>query len=237
LSIGLIVAGRLTVEGRRILLWGSPTVTARRHVIRALYDGTELKKIDKIVLVDTSGVERDSTTSLSYSRNVNELTITCSITASSSYTVSRVRAYAGSDLYFETTPSTQPSVPAGYKVDVELKITASMSGSLDNRPLVNVSAHELIAKVLGGEDYPGSLNVSEVRFWVSGNIASFTPSKNLSSDGLTLTIQGSTSSHPGGTVTRVEVAGTYGVLWMYDNIDRGPLVAGTPLVYFETTSA
>lgn len=238
--IGFTVKGKLGVNNRETSTRGSPTTTVRQHVIRALYDGTGLKKIDRIVLVDTAGNERDSTTSLQYSRYINELTITCSITATASYTIAKVRAYAETDLYFETTPDQQPPVSAGYRVDVTLKITVNMSGSVTydsvSQPLTPVYIHALIASILGGEGTASAINIVSVEFWVGGTRASFTPAKSLSADGLSLTISGSTSEHPGGTVTDIVILGSADVLWRYENIGKD-VVLGTPLNYTETISA
>jgi hypothetical protein len=238
--IRFTVKGKLRVNNRETSIRGSPTTTVRQHVIRALYDGTGLKKIDRIVLVDTAGNERDSTTTLQYNRYINKLTITCSITATASYTVARVRAYAGADLYFDTIPDQQPPVSAGYKVDVTLEIVVNMTGNVTydsaSRPLTPVYIHALIASILGGEKTASAINVARVEFWISGTRASFTPAKNLSADGLSLTISGSTADHPGGTVTEIAVLGPADVLWRYENINKD-VVLGTPLNYTETTSA
>ena len=240
MSLGFNVSGEIKLGEKSSQLKGSPTATVRKHVIRALYDGTGLKKIDKIVLVDTAGVERDSTTSLSYSTYINELTITCSITATANYTVAKVRAYAGTDLYFETTPSEQKSVGAGYKVDVELKIVASMSGSVTydsySQPLVQVMIHALIVDILAGAKTADRIKVERVDIWLGGTRASITPAKSLSADELSLTISGSTTDHPGGTITTIEIVGPADVLWRYENINKD-VTLGTPLNYTETTSA
>jgi hypothetical protein len=238
--IRFTVKGKLRVNNREASTRGSPTTTVRQHVIRALYDGTLLKKIDKIVLVDTAGNERDSTTNLNYSRYINKLTITCSITATASYTIAKVRAYAGADLYFETTPDQQPPVNAGYRVDVTLEITANMSGSVTydsySRPLTPVTIHVLIVDILAGERTASAINIESVEFWLGGTRAPFTPAKTLSADGLSLTISGSTTGHPGGTVTEIVIVGSAGTLWRYENINKD-VVVGTPLNYTETTSA
>ena len=240
MSLGFNVSGEIKLPGRSSQLKGSPTTTVRQHVIRALYDGTLLKKIDKIVLVDTAGNERDSTTSLQYSRYINKLTITCSITATASYTIAKVRAYAGADLYFETTPDQQPPVNAGYRVDVTLEIVVNMSGSVTydsySRPLTPVTIHVLIVDILAGERTASAINIESVEFWLGGTRAPFTPAKTLSPDGLSITISGTTTEHPGGTVTEIVIVGSAGTLWRYEYINK-EVTLGTPLNYTETTSA
>jgi hypothetical protein len=238
--IGLEVSGRLSINGKELSIRGTPTATVRRHVIRALFDGTMLKKIDRIVLVDTAGNERDSTTNLRYSRYINKLTITCSITATASYTIARVRSYAGADLYFDTIPDRQESVGAGYRVDITLEITVNMSGNVTydsaSRPLTPVQVHVLIVEILSGERPASAINVETVEFWVSGTRAIFTPAKTLSPDGLSLTISGTTTDHPGGTVTEIVIIGRAGTLWRYEYLNKD-VTLGTPLNYTETTSA
>jgi hypothetical protein len=234
--IGLDVKGKIG----EVPLKGTPTTTVRQHVVRALFDGTLLKRIDRIVLVDVNGNERDSTTNLNYNRHINKLTITCSITATGNYVIARVRAYAGADLYFETTLDQQVPVGAGYRVDVTLEITVNMSGSVTydsaSRPLTPVFIHAFIASILGGERTASAIRVDGVEFWVSGSRALFSPARSLAPDGLTLTVSGSTVDHPGGTVTEIVVVGSAGTLWRYENINK-EVTLGTPLNYTETISA
>jgi hypothetical protein len=240
LGLGLNVSGEIKLGERSSKLKGTPTVTVRRHVIRALYDGTSLKRIDRIVLVDTAGNERDSTTNLNYSRHINKLTITCSITATASYTIARVRAYAGTDLYFDTIPDQQVPVGAGFRVDVTLEIVANMSGSVTydsaSRPLTPVMIHALIIDILGGERTASAIRVDKVEFWLGGTRAVITPAKNLSPDGLSITLSGVTTDHPGGVVTEIAIFGPAHTLWRYEHINK-EVTLGTPLNYTETTSA
>jgi hypothetical protein len=190
--------------------------------------------------VDVNGNERDSTTSLNFNRYINKLTITCSITATANYVVARVRAYAGTDLYFDTIPDQQVPVGAGYRVDVTLEITVNMSGSVTydsvSRPLTPVFIHAFIASILGGERTADAIRIDRVEFWLGGTRAPFTPAKNISPDGLSITISGSTTEHPGGTVTEIVVVGTAGTLWRYENINKD-VTLGIPLNYTEITSA
>jgi hypothetical protein len=90
---------------------------------------TYVSQINKIVLVDNTGAERDYTTSLSYSNpSGNQARISGSISITASYTVSYVRAYAGSKKYFET--SWSRTVSSGDAVDVTLTITINVNGTL-----------------------------------------------------------------------------------------------------------
>ena len=59
----LKVSGSL---GKSAVLSGSPTTTFKNDFAQALYNGTGLSAINKLVLVDTGGTEKDYTTSLTF---------------------------------------------------------------------------------------------------------------------------------------------------------------------------
>jgi hypothetical protein len=240
LDLSLDVKGLIELNGESLLLHGSPTTTVRQHVIRALYDGTLLSKITKIALVDTGGTERDSTTSLSYSVSGNQLTITCSITATASYTIGKVRAYAGTILYFETTPSTQPTVASGDVVNITLTITVSISGTLTyagtSYSMTMVNFGNLVCNVFAGNKTASDLKIAGIVF--VGQVASInvTPTNTLSADGLSVTTMGSTSITTADTLTAVEVWAPALLLWKYTGLSVS-LPAGSTVSYSETVSA
>lgn len=113
---------------------------------------TYITALSKIVLVDSAGAERDSTTALSFTQPAgNQLRVTCSISITASYTVSYVRAYSGTKKYFET--SWSKSVASGDAVNVTLTITVNISGSLSGSTTGEISTATIpsdIAKALGG---------------------------------------------------------------------------------------
>jgi hypothetical protein len=203
-------------------LTGSPTTTLKQHVIRALYDGTLLSKITKIALVDTGGSERDSTTSLSYSVSGNQLTITCSITASASYTIGKVRAYAGTTLYFETTPSTQPAVNSGDTVNVTLTITVSISGTLSyggsSYSMTMVNFGNLVCNVLAGNTSASGLKVNLINFVGGSTSNSVGTSNTISGDGLSMSFTGTIQVITGYTINTVEIYGLTQLLWKYTGL-------------------
>jgi hypothetical protein len=221
-------------------LTGSPTTTLKQHVIRALYDGTQLSKITKIALVDTGGTERDSTTSLSYSVSGNQLTITCSITASASYTIGKVRAYAGTTLYFETTPSTQPAVNSGDTVNVTLTITVSISGTLSyggsSYSMTMVNFGNLVCNVLAGNTSASGLKVNLINFVGGSTSNSVGTSNTISGDGLSMSFTGTIQVITGYTINTVEIYGLTQLLWKYTGLSV-TVSDGSTVTYSEQVSA
>lgn len=108
----------------------SPLEDLKDDIVREVGStSTHLSKIDKIVLVDVSGYERDYTTELSYTDNTpNNVVVSGLITATEDYAVSKIRLKAGTKNYFEF--SWSRSISAGDQVSVSVTITMSVSGSL-----------------------------------------------------------------------------------------------------------
>jgi len=239
-DLKLRVDGELNVNSNTVSLHGSPTTTVRQHIIRALYDGTLLSKITKIVLVDTNGTERDSTTSLSYSVSGNELTISCSISVTAGYTIARVRSYAGTYLYFETSVSPQVTVSAGDVVTVTLKITVSISGTLTygtaTYSLTMVDFGNLAVSVLAGTRSASDLNISAVAFVCTQATYNVGTTKTISSDGLMLYFTASTTVIAQETLTAVQIWTSERELWRYAGLSI-PLPAGSTVSYAEAVSA
>jgi hypothetical protein len=239
-DLKLSVNGELTVNSNTVMLHGSPTTVVRQHVIRALYDGTQLSKITKIVLVDTGGTERDSTTSLSYSVSGNELTISCSISATASYTVARARSYAGTNLYFDTTVSPQVTVSSGDVVTITLKITISISGTLTygtaSYSMTMVDFGNIVVSVLAGTKSASDLNISAVVFVCQTASYNVGATKTISSDGLMLYFTASATVISADTLTAVEIWAPTRTLWKYAGLSI-PLPAGSTVSYSEAVSA
>jgi len=240
MDFNLNVVGGIGLNNENIPLHGSPTATLRQHVIRALYDGTLLSKIDKIVLLDTEGYEEDSTTSLSYSVSGNQLTITCSISVTAVYTIAKVRVYAGTNLYFETALSTTQPVSNGDTVNITLTITVSISGTLTygghTYSMTMADFGNLVCNILAGRETPDRLKVSSITFvGTAGNINVGT-SNTLSADGLSVSFTGSGSTSVDNTITEIDVLAPTRTLWKYTGLSVS-VTAGSTLTYSETTSA
>jgi len=131
-EVGVKITAIVEVNGER-LPPRSPTSMLRLDVLNEV--GTNdlyVSKIDKIVLVDSAGAERDYTTSLTYTDQTTssppQVVIEGTINITANYTVSAIRLYAGTKRYFETAWS--KSVASGDQVYVKVTIQVSGSGSL-----------------------------------------------------------------------------------------------------------
>jgi len=131
-DIGVKITGTMEVNGERVPL-ESPSSALRLDILNEV--GTNdlyISKIDKIVLVDNTGAERDYTTSLTYTDSTGSrppyVIIEATINITADYTVSKIRLYAGTKLYFET--SWSKLVSSGDQVYVKATIQVSASGSL-----------------------------------------------------------------------------------------------------------
>lgn len=117
----------------------SPTDTLKTDFINALLgtDSTPLTMIDRIVLVDTAGAERDSATLTSADWTVDtvnrRISTSKAITATASYTFNRVRLKSGTKTYFEASVESR-SVSSGTVVNVSVVITMSITWSVLAQP-------------------------------------------------------------------------------------------------------
>jgi len=132
MELGVKITGELKVNGETVG-FSSPTTTLRADIVNEVgSNSTYISKIDKIVLVDSNGNERDYTTSLSYTDHTPlaspSVDISGTINITASYNVAYIRLYAGTKKYFEYGWSR--SVYSGDQVLVQVTITVSASGSL-----------------------------------------------------------------------------------------------------------
>jgi len=139
----------------------SPTTTLLKHIIDALYSGTNLNEITKIVLVDNNNVERDYTTSLTFTSD-STLTVKGTITCTASYTVTKVRTYSGSNLYFET--SVNFSVSVGVSVEITVTITLNFTGSIPAGAVYLRNLRTFFYNVLRNAAEASVLNITSVIF-------------------------------------------------------------------------
>ncbi|MEM2483096.1 MAG: hypothetical protein QW365_08390 [Candidatus Nezhaarchaeales archaeon] len=149
------VSGELYLNEVKLEGLNSPTDQFKDDVV---YDvGSDyspvLDKIDKLVLVDTAGTERDYTTptaTLDYGNA--RVTLTGTVTASASYTCNRVRAYSGTKCYFEYTLSPSVSISSGVTYRVTYIITLSISLTSSSPPAnldpTYTELHKMIADTL-----------------------------------------------------------------------------------------
>jgi hypothetical protein len=185
------VGGSLEVKGGVVRLSGSPTDTLKTDYATALYNGTGLTAIDRLVLVDTGGTERDYTTSLTFNVVGGSLQVQGSISITASYTIAKVRAYSGTKLYLDTAVSEQKTVSSGDTVVATLSFTYDYSGSLSNYSLVKDYLTATLYDVLRGAKTASALNVSTIRIYVynvdTGSTTYYnqTPTKSISGNQVT----------------------------------------------------
>jgi hypothetical protein len=185
------VGGGLEVRREVVRLSGSPTDVLRSDYATALYSGTGLTAIDKLVLVDTAGTERDYTTSLTFNVVGGSLQIQGSISVTASYTIAKVRAYSGTKLYLDTAVTEQKSVSSGDTVVATLSFTYDYSGGLSNYSLVKDYLTATLYDVLRGAKAASALNVSTIRIYVyntdtkTTTYYNQTPTKSISGNQVT----------------------------------------------------
>jgi hypothetical protein len=142
----------------------TPTSTLLTHLADALYSGTNLGTVNKIVLVDDGGNEQDYTTTLTFNIS-NTLTIQGTITASRSYNVVKVRTYKGTSLYFESSVSF--SVVTNDRIQITITVSMSVSGSLTGGTFVLRNLRTFIFQVLAGQLSVSQLNINQIIFSIT----------------------------------------------------------------------
>jgi len=180
MEIGVKITGELKVNGE-VAGFSSPTTTLRADIVNEVgSDAGYISKIDKIVLVDSNGSERDYTTSLSYTDNTDQsppkVVISGTINITAGYNVVWIRLYAGSKKYFEYGWSR--TVYVGDQVLVQVTVTVTSSGSLSGTTgatsfVENYSANICKALIGASRQQIGFhhailLNVNFVRIWEAG---------------------------------------------------------------------
>jgi hypothetical protein len=217
---------------------GSPTSTFKNDVALAVYNGTGLSKLDKIVLVDSAGAERDYSTSLTFSTSVDTITVNCTISITASYSIAKVRVYSGTKLYFETALSTAVSVNAGDTVAVTWSMTVNMSGTLSGYSFVIDAFRSKLINVLTGSETASALNVTSIRIWVY-NVSTATetyydqtPSKSISNNVVTMST--SLTLNYDFEVRDIEINAGSSRLWYWAVSTPPKGTAGSTISYTET---
>jgi len=123
-------------ESKHLSAHASPTTTLKTDLVLS-FGGDTAKPlvVNKCVLVDTGGSERDSATVSSTAwtftdgANYSEAVQTVEVTITANYTIAKVRLYAGTTLYFEYTLPSTISVTSGSKVRVTMtiRVTGTLS--------------------------------------------------------------------------------------------------------------
>ena len=149
------------IKDKELRQHNTPQSILLTHIADALYNGTNLSALDKIVLVDSAGVERDYTTNLTFNVGYT-LQVTATITASASYTVNAVRTYSGTNVYFESSVSF--TVNTGDQVQITITISLTLSGSLSGATFYNINLKSFIFRVLANQLSRSQLSIMYVVF-------------------------------------------------------------------------
>ena len=149
INIKLNVSEKVEINGKYIpKIGGSPTTTLRADITNEMLSNVNqppsfyVGYISKIAFVDIAGTERDSVTltdfpiypnltTSNYEISGSQLKVKGQITATASYSVAKVRLYAGTKLYFEYTLSTTQPVSSGsvYNVVYTIQFSATDTSS------------------------------------------------------------------------------------------------------------
>jgi hypothetical protein len=142
----------------------TPTTTLLKHLADALFSGTNLGAISRIVLVDDGGNEQDYTTTLTF--NVGDtLVIQGTITANRNYNVVKVRTYKGNDLYFESSVSF--SVATGDRIQITITVSMSVNGNLSGGTFVLRYFKTYVFQVLAGQLSVSQLSINQVVYSIT----------------------------------------------------------------------
>jgi len=238
---------RINVSGlaNKTPLHGSPTQQLKIDILYALYQGVNLSAIDKLVIVDDTGAERDYSADLMFYPETPTLRIVASIQASESYTAQKVRAYSGDKVYFETAlEQARPLTPSDI-LNVTLNINFSLTGQAEGCELQTESGYLqliplLIDALQGALPSLVYLKISTVQFEVilpeqnyAPDYISATPTLELASDYSQLSIyaEGSYSGHF--HWRSVGVLSAQGqTLWSYRWLEPPEFVAGAVVLRY-----
>jgi len=148
-NIKLNISEKVEINGKYIpKIGGSPQTALRQDITNEMLSNVlqppsfYVGQINKITFVDTSGTERDSVTlsdvpiypnltTSNYEISGSQLKVKGQITATASYSVQKVRLYAGTKMYFEYTLSTTQPVSSGsvYNVVYTIQFSATDTSS------------------------------------------------------------------------------------------------------------
>jgi len=223
-----------------MLVKASVTDAFRSDFAQALYNGTGLSAVTRVVLVDIYGTERDSATDLTFEVSGGALYIRASITASASYTCRYVRVYAGAKRYMDAQLPTDAQVASGTTYSVTVLYTYTPSGSMSNYTFVDVNLRSTLYDVLRGAKSASALNITKARIYVT-NIDVFPPtttyydltlSKSVS--GTRVTWSGSLTLDYNAEVEDIEVYAGVFILYKWSVSTPVGVSAGSTVSYSET---
>jgi hypothetical protein len=224
------------VNNEELRQHNTPTSTLLQHIADALYNGTNLSALSKIVLVDSAGTERDYTTSLNFTVG-DTLQVVGTISVTASYTVNYVRTYAGTNKYFESSVSF--SVASGDQVQITITISLNVTGSLTGATFYISNLKTFIFKVLANQLAVSQLNIQYIVFNITNLVDNttadyqVTPSKSKPTS-TQVSVSGSYTPAFDWALNYVKVKASGGDLYYYTTSVTG--YANTQITYNDTIS-
>jgi hypothetical protein len=208
-----------------VVLYGnSPTSDFLGDLANALYAGSGLATAYGLITVDSNGSDRDSTFSISMTKVSGKLLVYGSVTASTSYTLSKVKLLASNGkTYFLASPSSGGGdVSMGTKINIYFYITVTVSGSISYGSIggsaVPVNIPDYVYDVLMGTRSVSDLAFDGVFFDfrdVNNVPMGVTVSPSKSKSGNTINFSASAVPNANWSLTNIGVLKGQTVLWMY----------------------
>jgi hypothetical protein len=207
-----------------ILHANSPTLDFLSDLANSLYAGSGLATAYGLITVDDAGSDRDSTFTISMTKVSGKLLVYGSVTASTSYTLSKVKLLASNGkTYFVASPSSGGgAVSMGTKINIYFYITVTASGSITYGSIGGSVAPVNIADYVY-DVLMGSRSVSDLAFDgiffdfrdVNNTPMGVTVSPSKSKSGNTISFSASAVPNADWNLKNIGVLKGQTVLWMY----------------------
>jgi len=207
-----------------VLHANSPTSDFLSDLANALYAGSGLATAYGLITVDSNGGDRDSTFNISTTKVSGKLLVYGSVTASTSYTLSKVKLMASNGkVYFIASPSSGGgAVSAGTKINIYFYITVTASGSISygtvGGSVAPVNIADYVYDVLMGTRPVSDLAFDGVFFDfrdVNNTPMGVTVSPSKSKSGNTINFSASVIPNASWSLKNIGVLKGQTVLWMY----------------------
>jgi hypothetical protein len=159
---GVNVGLSATVELNNKVAHASLTDVLKMDLINAILgdDSTPLTGINKIVLVDSAGAERDVLSVAPTTSPANRVIGSTEFTATKSYTCTAVRLYSGGKKYFEATLPSAVSITAYTKYRVSFAVDVKADFFVSWSPSSVLSATETLSAKIANRLAGGTASVT-----------------------------------------------------------------------------
>jgi hypothetical protein len=207
-----------------ILHANSPTLDFLSDLANSLYAGSGLATAYGLITVDDAGSDRDSTFTISMTKVSGKLLVYGSVTASTSYTLSKVKLLASNGkTYFVASPSSGGgAVSMGTKINIYFYITVTASGSITygsiGGSVAPVNIADYVYDVLMGTRSVSDLAFDGIFFDfrdVNNTPMGVTVSPSKSKSGNTISFSASAVPNADWNLKNIGVLKGQTVLWMY----------------------